>query len=69
LSRGEPPALSGSIRQIGYVVHDFDQAVAGWLNLGVGPWYVLRSLPQPGTYRGEPCTVTLSTVSSREDSP
>ncbi len=28
--------LPGPIRQIGYVVRDFDQALATWLELGVG---------------------------------
>ena len=33
--------LPGPIRQIGYVVTDLDQAMAGWLELGVGPWFVI----------------------------
>ena len=37
--------LPGPIRQIGYVVTDLDQAIAGWLELGVGPWFVIRGLP------------------------
>jgi hypothetical protein len=52
--------LPGVIRQIGYIVRDIDQAIATWLTLGVGPWYVLRGQQQDGLYRGEPCTVTLS---------
>lgn len=52
--------LPGVIRQIGYVVTDFDLALANWLKLGVGPWYVLRGIEQSGLYRGEPCTVTLT---------
>jgi hypothetical protein len=35
------PPLPGPVRQIGYVVHDFDAAWASWLAAGVGPWYVL----------------------------
>jgi Glyoxalase/Bleomycin resistance protein/Dioxygenase superfamily len=54
------PVLPGVIRQIGYIVQDFDQALANWLELGVGPWYVLRGITQTGVYRGEPCTVTLT---------
>jgi hypothetical protein len=46
--------LPGPIRQIGYVVTDLDQAMAGWLELGVGPWFVLRGLPVRADYRGEP---------------
>jgi len=30
------------------------------VQLGVGPWYVLRGITQSGLYRGEPCTVTLT---------
>jgi hypothetical protein len=52
--------LPGPIRQIGYVVTDLDKALAGWVELGVGPWFVMRGLPQRVTYRGEPCEITLS---------
>ena len=56
--------LPGPIRQIGYVVTDLDQAMAGWLELGVGPWFVLRGLPLRADYRGEPCETTLSLASA-----
>lgn len=52
--------LPGNIRQIGYVVTDLDDAIAGWLKMGVGPWFVIRNLPQRVTYRGAPCEVKLS---------
>ena len=52
--------LPGAIRQIGYVVRDLDKALAGWVDLGVGPWFVIRSMPQRVLYRGEPCEITLS---------
>ncbi len=52
--------LTGAIRQIGYVVDDLDTAIAGWLELGVGPWFVLRRIPQRADYRGEPCEVEIS---------
>jgi len=52
--------LPGVVRQVGYVVRDIDAAIASWLELGVGPWFVIRDQVQSGTYRGEPCTVTLS---------
>ncbi len=52
--------LPGPIRQIGYVVTDLDRAIARWLELGVGPWFVLRGLPMHANYRGEPCETTLS---------
>jgi catechol 2,3-dioxygenase-like lactoylglutathione lyase family enzyme len=52
--------LPGNIRQIGYVVTDLDRALAGWVELGVGPWFVIRSMPQRVFYRGEPCEITLS---------
>jgi Glyoxalase/Bleomycin resistance protein/Dioxygenase superfamily len=54
------PWLPGPVRQIGYVVNDFDRALASWLAVGVGPWYVLRGLTHRALYRGEPCRVTLS---------
>jgi hypothetical protein len=34
--------LPGPIRQIGYVVTDLDRAMARWLELGVGRWFVIR---------------------------
>ena len=52
--------LPGPIRQIGYVVDDLDHAMASWVALGVGPWFVLRGMPMHATYRGEPCETTLS---------
>jgi hypothetical protein len=52
--------LPGPVRQIGYVVEDFDAALASWLAAGVGRWYVLRGLRMSAHYRGEPITVTLT---------
>ncbi len=52
--------LPGPIRQIGYVVTDLDRALDSWVDLGVGPWFVLRGIAQRVTYRGEPCEITLS---------
>ncbi len=52
--------LPGEVRQIGYVVTDLDDAIAGWLKMGVGPWFVIRGLSQRVTYRDTPCEVTLS---------
>ena len=54
------PVLPGAIRQIGYIVRDFDKALAEFVTLGVGPFYVLRGIEQTGIYRGEECTVTLT---------
>jgi hypothetical protein len=52
--------LPGGVRQFGYVVTDLDQAVASWLTVGVGPWYLMRGIPQRALYRGQLCEVTLS---------
>jgi catechol 2,3-dioxygenase-like lactoylglutathione lyase family enzyme len=52
--------LPGPIRQIGYVVTDLDRAIASWVQLGVGPWFVIRGLPMRVLYRGEPCETSLS---------
>lgn len=57
---GSGVMLPGPIRQIGYVVRDLDEAIATWLELGVGPWYVIRGVHQKVTYRGRPCEVTVS---------
>jgi hypothetical protein len=56
--------LPGPIRQIGYVVEDLDRALADWVQLGVGPWLVIRRLPMRARYRGQPCEVTLSLAMS-----
>jgi catechol 2,3-dioxygenase-like lactoylglutathione lyase family enzyme len=52
--------LPGPIRQIGYVVTDLEAALARWVELGVGPWFVIRGLPMRALYRGEPCEIPLS---------
>lgn len=52
--------LPGPIRQIGYVVTDLDSALAEWVALGVGPWFVIRGIPQRVNFRGRPCEITLS---------
>lgn len=52
--------LPGPIRQIGYVVTNLDAAIASWLVLGVGPWFVIRDIPQRVSYRGEPCEISVS---------
>ena len=55
-----PAMLPGPVRQNGYVVRDFDATLDWWVAAGVGPWFVIRDLPQKTTYRGEPCEVALS---------
>ena len=53
--------LPGPIRQNGYVVRDLDAALARWLEIGVGPWFVLPHLTQRGsTYRGHPTAPVVS---------
>lgn len=55
-----PSPVPGPIRQIGFVVSDLDEAISGWIALGVGPWHVLRGQHQRASYRGQPCEVTLN---------
>jgi hypothetical protein len=51
----------GPIRQFAYVVTDVDESIERWLSVGVGPWFVMRSMPQTGTtYRGEESEPILS---------
>jgi catechol 2,3-dioxygenase-like lactoylglutathione lyase family enzyme len=52
--------LPGPIRQIGYIVDDLDAALAPWVDLGVGPWFVMRGIPIRASYRGQPCEVSIS---------
>jgi hypothetical protein len=56
--------LPGPIRQVGYVVHDIDKAMQDWLELGVGPWFVIRGLQMRAMYRGEPCETSVSIAMS-----
>lgn len=51
----EPP-----VRQIGFVTRDLEGALKNWLQIGVGPWFVLRDQVQTGRYRGNETTTTLS---------
>jgi hypothetical protein len=53
--------LPGRVRQVGFVVHDFDRAVQSWLAAGVGPWFVIRDVPLDCVYRDETCAVTVTT--------
>jgi hypothetical protein len=53
-------ALPGVVRQLGYFVKDVDQAMAGWLAMGVGPFYILRGQVQKAVLHGRPVEVTLS---------
>jgi hypothetical protein len=56
-----PPAvLPGPIRQIGFIVTDVDEAIAPWVALGIGPWFVVRGQRLQATYRGAPCEVELT---------
>jgi Glyoxalase/Bleomycin resistance protein/Dioxygenase superfamily len=76
------PVLPGPIRQNGYVVEDLDGAVEAWLQVGVGPWLLLRDLTQTGSvYRGRPAEPVVSIafansgdlqvelIEQRDDSP
>jgi catechol 2,3-dioxygenase-like lactoylglutathione lyase family enzyme len=52
--------LPGPIRQIGFIVKDFDAALASWLAVGIGPWFVMRGVKLSASYRGQPCEVSLT---------
>lgn len=54
------PTLPGPVRQIGFIVKDFDAALASWLASGVGPWFVMRGVKLNASYRGQPCEVSLT---------
>jgi hypothetical protein len=43
----------GPLRQLGYVVHDVESAMAGWLAQGVGPWFLVERVEMDWfRYRG-----------------
>ncbi|BCY08639.1 zinc-binding dehydrogenase [Actinoplanes sp. L3-i22] len=52
----EPVAnFFGGIAQLGYVVHDVEASMRGFLACGIGPWFYLRDVaPENFTYDGEP---------------
>ncbi len=51
----------GPIRQNAYLVTDLDDAIARWVALGIGPWFVLRALAQTGSeYRGQATAPVVS---------
>ena len=53
--------LPGAIRQVSYVVRDVDATIAKWIDLGIGPWFVLRGVRQKGgRFRGEPAEPLLT---------
>lgn len=53
----------GPLWQLGYVVADLEPALQGWLQAGVGPWYVLDPLPiDRFSYRGGPSQVPRAAV-------
>jgi catechol 2,3-dioxygenase-like lactoylglutathione lyase family enzyme len=56
----EMTILPGPIRQVGYIVNDLDAALASWVALGVGPWFVMRGMPIRALYRGAPCEIRLT---------
>jgi hypothetical protein len=39
-------------------------ALTAWLQLGVGPGYLLRGVRQHVSYRGQPCDVTITVAFS-----
>lgn len=63
-----PLNLAGPVRQIGYLVRDIDAAIAWWVRMGIGPWYVIREIALKTRYRGQPCEVvqTIALANSGE---
>ncbi|MFF2109903.1 zinc-binding dehydrogenase [Rhodococcus koreensis] len=50
----------GSITQLGYVVHDIDASIEGFVKCGIGPWFLLRNVqPENFTYRGRPSGMAM----------
>jgi hypothetical protein len=49
------------VRQFAYVVNDVDATLAAWLELGVGPWFVLRRFHAAGLeYRDQQSAPTIT---------
>lgn len=54
------PVLPGPIRQNGYVVTDLQATIAQWVDLGVGPWFVIQNLTMTVDHRGSTSQPELS---------
>lgn len=53
--------IFGPVRQLGYIVHDLDRAMAHWTGtLGIGPFFCFSRVEMTGfTYRGTPQEIEL----------
>ncbi len=63
----EIPAMSGalgSVRQLGFVVHDLDRALEYWTKtLRVGPFFTIRNVvPEKWHYRGQPSLAPRASI-------
>ncbi len=45
-------SLPGNVRQVGHVVPDLDAAMATWLAMDVGPWFILPTARRDMSFRG-----------------
>jgi hypothetical protein len=53
--------LFGQPAQLGYVVRDIEAAMAGWLALGVGPWFMVTTVETNWfRHRGEDSPLEMS---------
>lgn len=53
-------ALFGPFIQQGWIVPDLDAALAHWLGLGVGPFFVEEHIRPPGEFDGQPIQADLT---------
>ncbi|SFQ40618.1 VOC family protein [Variovorax sp. 770b2] len=50
--------LLGTVRQVGYVVHDIEKAMQHWINIGVGPWFYVEDVKSTEyTYYGNASSI------------
>lgn len=55
------PPLFEEVRQIGFMSRDIDASMRYFVDAwGVGPWYVLRKIPAPMIYGGQPTDPVVS---------
>jgi hypothetical protein len=58
---GRSVSKLGPVAQIAWVVDDLDEALPGWIAMGVGPFYVMRHLRLVETsYYGRPVEIDMS---------
>jgi hypothetical protein len=55
-----PHVTQMPMTQVAWVVHDLQQTMSQWLNIGVGPFFTLDVVDLPVSHRGEPSSLSMT---------